>query len=148
MVAKIPGKLWPKLFASHFETFCNWRRREYEEAYTNQEELLLAIKSHFESGITDASGVDSTFPLPVFNVILVDLRLIAKWADKGISKQKGSTNHQLLTSDKMRQATNQMQGLGMFCIGRSGSDRSPRRFGVLTLVNQIFKISFYVRYIP
>jgi hypothetical protein len=86
--------------------------------------------------------VDSTFPLVVFNVIVTDLRLMAKWADKGISKHKGG-GHALMTSDNMRAAANQMQGLGRFTVDRDSSPFS-RKWAVLTIANQIFKISFYV----
>lgn len=140
------GKLWPVLFSLHFQAFANWKTREYQAAYKTQESMLLQLKQHFDqvANMEGAGPIDTNFPLPVFTVLVTDLRLMAKWADKGISKHKGG-KHALMTSDNMRAAANQMQGLGRFTIDRSEGQFS-KKYAILTVANQIFKISFYVRF--
>jgi len=71
-------------------------------------------------------------------VIITDLRLIAKWADEGIVKAGGERSH-------MNEASNKLRACIPLITDRALLPQS-RRWAILPIVNQLFKIYFYVRH--
>jgi len=119
--------MWQNIVSLHLQAYKLMKDRQHRQAYDAQSQLLTTFQKYY------AADKTRNYPVPLFTVIITDLRLIAKWADEGIAKAGGERSLLNAASNQIRACT------------PVRADRPALLWTMLPIVNQLFKIYFYVR---
>ncbi|ELT88079.1 hypothetical protein CAPTEDRAFT_225576 [Capitella teleta] len=125
---------WDELIAAHLR--CCWAvaNHDFVEAHSCQSIVVGAFIKIFQS------QKDENWALPIMFAVTLDSRLFAIRADLQISKRgRGQTG------DKLEKAAELLMGCFRICASdnRAQPDDS-KKWGMLNLVNQLFKIYFKI----
>jgi len=123
-----------EMVAAHIRACWAWANADFVEAFKCQEIVVSSFARLL------SSCKDDNWLLPVMQVVCLDLRKFALKADKQISKG-GKSN----TGQTLEKASEGIMACFRVCAAdaRSTEDMS-KKWGMLNLVNQLFKIYFRV----
>lgn len=119
-----------EMIAAHLRACWAWANSDFEEAYKCQEIVVSSFAKIL------GSCKDENWPLPVMNVVCLDLRKFALKADRQkAASGKGKPNQTL------EKASEGIMACFRVCAADArASEEVTKRWGMLNLVNQLFKI--------
>lgn len=131
-----------EVVGSHLLTLVAYgQRADFVEAYSYQSNVVQAIVRMLQS------QKEENWSLPIMFVATLDLRLIAIQADHQIFDSKGGSgsNTQSLVWDTLEKSADLLMQCFRVCASDSrAAVADSKKWGMLNLVNQLFKIYFKV----
>ncbi|XP_072179899.1 PCI domain-containing protein 2-like [Diadema setosum] len=129
---------YDEMVAAHLR--CCWcvANHDFIEAYSLQKVVVQAFNKVFQS------QKDENWALPVLYVVIVDLRIFANRAESQLAKKGKGKPGELL-----EKAADTMMACFRTCAadGRASLE-DTKRWGMLYLVNQLFKVYFKINKLP
>jgi len=123
-----------EMIAAHLRACWAWANSDFVEAYKCQAIVVNSFAKLL------ASQKDDNWPLPVMYVVCLDLRRIAAKADKQ-KEEKGRGK----PGETLEKASEGIMACFRVCASDArASEEVTKRWGMLNLVNQLFKIYFKV----
>lgn len=121
------------LVLDHLKVLYELSKGDPLEAYEHQKSLVTNFNKLL------SSQKDQNWPLPIMHVICLDLRRIATRADHELSKKGGKPGATL------EKAAELMMNCFRTCaLDSKSAEDVTKRWGMLNIVNQLFKIYFKV----
>jgi hypothetical protein len=124
-----------EVVAAHLRACWAWANSEFNEAFKCQEIVVNSF-----SRLLSASK-DDNWLLPVMQVVCLDLRNFALRADQQLSKQ----NSKHTPGQMVEKASEGIMACFRVCAADArAAEETSKKWGMLNLVNQLFKIYFKV----
>jgi hypothetical protein len=137
MIRSVVYKPWDELVVAHLLVCRYLSEGQVTEAFKEQQNLMQAFTKVFQS------LKDDNWPLPALFVVCRDLRQLAVAADRKQQARKSKPH------ENVEKAADLLMAVFRVCATdiRAAPDRSKRR-GMITIVNQLFKIYFRINKLP
>lgn len=127
-----------EIVAAHMR--CCWAvavKGDFKEAYSCQ----AALVQYFNKLLS--SQKDDNWPIPIMYVVCLDLRIFAAKADAQMSKAKGQVHTK--PGETLEKAAEHIMSCFRTCaLDSKSSEEVTKRWGMLNVVTQLFKIYFRV----
>lgn len=134
IVQKIVEEPWSDIVSFHLRCITAINNHDFIEAYKYQSSLVQTFIKVLQS------QKDENWALPIMYRVCLDLRLIATSADLQLAKKgKGKPG------ETLEKAADLLMGCFRVCASDNrSSQEDSKRWGMLNLVNQLFKIYFKI----
>jgi len=136
LVARIVESPLDEMVLYHLKCLVHVNEQRFVEAYGAQAQLVQAFTKVFQAQKED------NWALFIMYAISLDLRRFAVRADQQLSKKQGAQDKPGQTLEKAAEC---LMGLFRVCAADNrSSEEDTKRWGMLYLVNQLFKIYFRI----
>ncbi|XP_052782506.1 PCI domain-containing protein 2-like [Mya arenaria] len=138
LVQRVFEPPWDDVVSLHLR--CCWAagNHDFVEAYNCQQQLVQSFTKIFQS------QKDENWSLPILFAICLDLRLFANKADHQ-TVQRGRGKY----GERLEKAAETLMGCFRVCASDNrASIEDTKKWGMLNLVNQLFKIYFKINKLP
>ncbi|XP_067944612.1 PCI domain-containing protein 2-like [Watersipora subatra] len=126
---------WDEIVAAHIRALWAVSNSDYTETYACQSAAISAFTKAFQA------MKDENWALPIMFVLSIDLRLFAISADN----QRAHKFHGSKKGEMLEKAADLLMGCFRVCASDNRSTpENSKKWGMLNLVNQLFKIYFRI----
>ncbi|CAB3997888.1 PCI domain-containing 2, partial [Paramuricea clavata] len=123
---------YDEMFAAHLRALWAMNKKDITEAFACQAVVVQAFIKAFQA------QKDENWSLPIMKCVVLDLRLLALQADEQLSK-----SGQRKAGESLERAAEVMMGCFRVCAADSRAAKEvSKKWGMLALVNHLFKIYF------